>query len=74
MITEVPIDTKKQRVYVKTEIQIRTAAMDMWSNLEHEIKYKSKSSISKIASLKLVSYAKIINKIEKDMSEMYEEQ
>lgn len=74
LITEVPIDTKKQRVYVKTEIQIRTAAMDMWSNLEHEIKYKSKSSISKIASLKLVSYAKIINKIEKDMSEMYEEQ
>lgn len=74
LITEVPIETQKQKVYVKAEIQIRTAAMDMWSNLEHEIKYKSKNSISKVASLKLVNYAKILNKIEKEMSKMYKEQ
>lgn len=40
LILEEPIEIEgiKHNVYV--EIQIRTIAMDFWSSLEHEIKYK----------------------------------
>ena len=58
-------------VFVKVEIQIRTIAMDLWANLEHEIKYKPEGKISKLSSIKLIKYAKLLNKIEKEMTEMY---
>lgn len=71
IITEVPIKIDKNMVFVKVEIQIRTIAMDLWANLEHEIKYKPEGKISKLSSIKLIKYAKLLNKIEKEMTEMY---
>lgn len=71
LIVEVPIKINKDLVFVKAEIQIRTIAMDLWANLEHEIKYKTDNKVSKLSSLKLVKYAKILNKIEREMVEMY---
>lgn len=64
MILEVPVMLSQRIIYVKAEIQIRTMAMDFWANLEHKMKYKPEREISKKASKELVSYAKIINKME----------
>ena len=71
LIVEVPLNIKEQIVFVKAEIQIRTTAMDLWSNLEHEIKYKPKDKVSRLASKKLIKYAKMLNKIETEMTKMY---
>lgn len=71
IIAEVPTKIDENIVFVKVEIQIRTIAMDLWANLEHEIKYKPEGKISKLSSIKLIKYAKLLNKIEKEMTEMY---
>lgn len=69
MIVEVPIRLTQKIVYVKCEIQIRTLAMDFWSNFEHKVKYKSEQEVSKKMSEELVAYAKIINKFDNKMME-----
>lgn len=71
LIVEIPVNIEEQIVFVKVEIQIRTIAMDLWASMEHEIKYKPKSKLSKASSKKLIQYAKILNKIETEMAKMY---
>lgn len=71
LILEVPIYLQEQKVWVKVEVQIRTMAMDFWANLEHEVKYKTSSKISKRNSNLLRIYAKIISSINKKMVKMY---
>ena len=67
LIVEVPISLSRKLMYVKVEIQIRTMAMDFWASLEHKMKYKPKTEISKSASKELVSYAKMIQKLDQKM-------
>ena len=69
MIVEVPVRLTQKIVYVKCEIQIRTLAMDFWSNFEHKVKYKSEQEVSKKMSEELIAYAKIINKFDNKMME-----
>lgn len=64
MIVEVPVELDETKIYAKVEIQIRTMAMDFWATLEHEIKYKSSGELTAKMSKDLVSYAKIINRID----------
>ncbi len=64
MIVEVPVKLDETKIYAKVEIQIRTMAMDFWATLEHEIKYKSSGELTAKMSKDLVSYAKIINRID----------
>ena len=40
IILEIPIYLENTKVWIKAEIQIRTLAMDLWANLEHDISYK----------------------------------
>ena len=40
LVFEVPLDIAGEIHPVNIEIQIRTIAMDFWSNLEHQMKYK----------------------------------
>ena len=40
IVFEVPLDIGGEMHPVNVEIQIRTIAMDFWSNLEHQMKYK----------------------------------
>ena len=67
IILEVPVSLSKSRIYVKVELQIRTLAMDFWSNLEHKIKYKPEGEVNKKVSKDLVSYAKMVNKLDNKM-------
>lgn len=67
IILEVPVSLSKSRIYVKVELQIRTLAMDFWANLEHKIKYKPEGKVNKKVSKDLVSYAKMVNKLDNKM-------
>ena len=73
LIIQSPINIANQIVYVKSEIQIRTKAMDFWASLEHDIKYKSNGKITPKISKELVKCAQIINKIDSQMSKLYKE-
>ena len=68
LIGQTPVDIGGTIANVKMEIQIRTMAMDFWSTTEHKIKYKANNKISKMDSQKMKVYAKIINKIDEDIS------
>ena len=67
MILEVPICLSQKLMYVKVEVQIRTMAMDFWASLEHKMKYKPQTELTKSASKELVAYAKMINKLDDKM-------
>lgn len=70
MVLEVPVILSQKLMYVKVEVQIRTMAMDFWASLEHKLKYKSKGELSKVNSKELVSYAKVIRKLERKIMMM----
>ena len=70
IIVEVPVRLTSKVVYVKCEIQIKTIAMNFWSNLEHKVKYKTEYSLSKKASNELVACAKMINKFDSRMAKL----
>lgn len=61
IIVQTPVMVGKNQAKVKTEIQIRTMAMDFWATTEHKIKYKAKSKISKIDARKMRRYSTVIN-------------
>ncbi len=67
MILHVPIVLSGQIIYVKVELQIRTMAMDFWSSLEHEMKYKAKGKVKKKDSKEWINCAKMINKLDNKM-------
>lgn len=71
IILEVPIYLENKKIWIKVEVQIRTMAMDFWANIEHGIRYKTTSKISKKDSSLLKIYAKIICLINKKMAKMY---
>lgn len=71
MIVEVPVELDETKIYAKVEIQIRTMAMDFWATLEHEIKYKSSGKLTAKMSRDLVTYAKIINKIDNRLMRLH---
>lgn len=64
IIAQTPVNVGNAFANVKTEIQIRSMAMDFWSTTEHKIKYKAKRKLSKTDSKKMVRYAKLINRLD----------
>lgn len=70
LIIEVPINVAGKIIYIKVEIQVRTMAMDFWACLEHDIKYKTNKKVSKKMSKELIECAKLINKMDVQMSNM----
>ena len=67
IIAQTPVNIGDAFANVKTEIQIKTMAMDFWSSTEHKLKYKAKNKLSKTDSKKMVKYAKIINKMDNEI-------
>lgn len=74
MIIEVPIKVKEEIIYIKTEIQIKTALMDFWATTEHKVKYKSNKKISNMDSIKLSMYGRIVNIISDKMTRIFKKQ
>ena len=40
LILEIAIPFQKENQWIKLELQLRTAAMDYWANLDHQLRYK----------------------------------
>lgn len=74
MIVETPVTINNETATIKVEIQIRTVAMDFWSEMEHEIRYKSKKELSPLDSLKLTRYAKSLEKLQNKLVKLYRKQ
>jgi len=74
MVAETPITINSETVIIKVEIQIRTVAMDFWSEMEHEIRYKSKKELSASDSRKLTRYAKSLEKLQNKLVKLYRKQ
>lgn len=70
IIVQTPVNIGDTVAQVKVEIQIRTMAMDFWSTTEHKIKYKAKNKLSIIDSIKMVQYAKIVNKLDEKITKI----
>lgn len=70
IIAQTPVNIGDAFANVKTEIQIRTMAMDFWSSTEHKLKYKAKNKLSKSDSNKLVKYAKMLNKMDNELTKI----
>ena len=70
IIAQTPVNIGDTVAGVKVEIQIRTMAMDFWSTTEHKIKYKAKNKLSIIDSIKMVQYAKIVNKLDEKITKI----
>ena len=68
IIAQTPVSIGDTFANVKTEIQIRTMAMDFWSTTEHKIKYKAKNRLTKSDSKKMIKYAKIIDSIDEKIT------
>ena len=71
IIAQTPVNIGDAFANVKTEIQIKTMAMDFWSSTEHKLKYKAKNKLSKSDSKKMVKYAKIINKMDNEIMKIH---
>ena len=64
LILYVPIVNGKK---IKTEIQFRTKAMDLWSDMEHHFIYKKEGLHEKDTEQALRKCAKAIYKLDKEM-------
>lgn len=71
LIVETPVTINGETVIIKVEIQIRTVAMDFWSEMEHDIRYKSNKPISKLDSKKLTWYAKALENLQAKIIKLY---
>jgi putative GTP pyrophosphokinase len=71
LIVSVPIFLSDSKELVKTEVQIRTIAMDFWASLEHEIAYKLPVGKSEEIEEELKDCADVINNTDKRMQNLY---
>lgn len=71
MSIKVPVYLANGKQYVPVEIQIRTIAMDFWASVEHQLKYKTTSSITTDISNQLKDCAEVIAETDLKMQEIY---
>lgn len=74
LIVETPVTINSETVIIKVEIQIRTVAMDFWSEMEHDIRYKTNNQVSKFDSKKLTWYAKALENLQAKIIKLYRKQ
>ena len=74
LIVEIPIFIVGEKKLVKAEVQLRTVAMESWSNVEHSLCYKKDFSpeLKSETSKKLLEYADNYYKIDIGMQELRE--
>ncbi len=67
LIAEVPVTVQNREMWIKTEIQIRTLAMDFWARIDHRLCYKKEVKSSKSIQKDLREYAEIISRVDVQM-------
>lgn len=72
LIMEVPIAFHDGTQWMKMELQLRTAAMDYWANLDHQLRYKKGNQDADTIDEELRKCAEIVGKLDRRMLEIRE--
>ncbi|CVI72061.1 GTP pyrophosphokinase YwaC [Clostridiales bacterium CHKCI001] len=70
MIIEIPIFLSDRKQPMRVEVQLRTIAMDFWSSLEHQLKYKKDVPHAQDIVSELKECADVIAKTDAKMQEI----
>ena len=73
IILNVPVYTQNRKQFAPVEIQLRTIAMDFWASLEHQLRYKTKASISSEITDTLTECAETIAETDEKMQRIFNE-
>ena len=70
MILEIPIAFQGGTQWMKTELQLRTAGMDYWANLDHQLRYKRGRKEAEVIDAELRECADMVGDLDTKMLEM----
>ena len=71
LIVETPVFLSDEKVMVKVEVQIRTIAMDFWSSLEHQLRYKTAANVPDDIRKQLKDCAERVYGLDMEMEQIY---
>lgn len=67
LILEVAIAFQNETQWIKIELQLRTAAMDYWANLDHQLRYKRGRKEAQVIDEELQQCAAVISSLDQKM-------
>ena len=67
LILEIAIPFQNEDQWVKLELQLRTAAMDYWANLDHQLRYKRGQKQAAVINEELQQCASVITQLDQKM-------
>ena len=67
LILEIAISFQNEDQWVKLELQLRTAAMDYWANLDHQLRYKRGQKQAAVINEELQQCASMTNQLDQKM-------
>lgn len=70
MIMEIPIAFQGGTQWMKAELQLRTAAMDYWANLDHQLRYKKGRKDAEMIDTELRNCADMVENLDTKMLEI----
>lgn len=70
IILEIPIGFQDGTQWMKSELQLRTAAMDYWANLDHQLRYKRGRKEAELIDTELRACADVIENLDRRMLEI----
>lgn len=70
LIMEIPIAFHDGTQWMKTELQLRTAAMDYWATLDHQLRYKRGKKGAELIDEELHSCAESVWELDRKMMEI----
>ncbi|MDO4307354.1 MAG: GTP pyrophosphokinase [Eubacteriales bacterium] len=70
LILEIAIAFQNGTQWIKMELQLRTAAMDYWANLDHQLRYKKGKKEAELIDEELRQCAEVIGNLDRKMLEI----
>ena len=67
LILEIAIPFQNENQWVKLELQLRTAAMDYWANLDHQLRYKRGQKQAAVINEELQQCDSMISQLDQKM-------
>lgn len=67
LILEVAMPFQNESQWIKVELQLRTAAMDYWANLDHQLRYKRGQKQVAVINEELQRCASVISELDQKM-------
>ena len=70
MILDIAIAFQQETQWIRVELQLRTAAMDYWANLDHQLRYKRGEKETDMIDEELQQCAEVITQLDQKMLEV----